>query len=354
MPAVTLQEVARRAGVSLATASRVINGSTRQPGKGISERVRVAALELGYIANAQAQSLARSSTGLLGLVVHDIADPYFSMIARGVQNAARAKQKMVLLAGTGGTPAEETEAVSTLAQRRADAILIAGSRNTAEHLREENDRLAAELRRYTTNGGRAVVIGQPPISSESPNGLIADGLTTLTFPNCRLGEQLARALTELGHTRFIVLAGPRGLATSDERLAGFQTGLMSVGLEPIEIHRTSFTRNGGYEAAAALASSGKLKPGQPGPCIFAVNDVMAIGAMVALQDVGLSVPGDAFVAGFDDIETLRDFRPALTTVALPLAELGRRAVTLALDDSAKFPEIAGNITLRLSTAFARP
>lgn len=349
MPAVTLQEVAQRAGVSLATASRVINGSARQPGEDLAERVRVAAVELGYIANAQAQSLARASTGLLGLVVHDIADPYFSMIARGVQDAARGERKVVLLACTGGTPAEEAEAVSTFAQRRADAILVVGSRNTAEDLGEQNDRLAAELRRYTTNGGRAVFIGQSPCSSQTPGRVIAGGLSTLAVPNHDLSERLAHSLADLGHTRFIALAGPRGLSTSDERLEGFQAGLKRAGLEAAEVRRTSFTRNGGYEAGVALASSGRFEAGRRGPCIFAVNDVMAIGAIVALQDAKVSVPGDAFVAGFDDIETLRDFRPALTTVALPLSELGSKAVALALDERPESHDVGGNVVLRLST-----
>src|ERR671911_2111635 len=102
-----LTEVARLAGVSPATASRVLNGSDRKPGPGVSERVRQAAEALGYIPNAQAQALAKSSSGLVGLIVHDIADPYFAAIARGVQEAAREQRKMVLLATTGGAPAEE-------------------------------------------------------------------------------------------------------------------------------------------------------------------------------------------------------------------------------------------------------
>lgn len=97
---VKLTEVARQAGVSLATASRVLNGSSRTPAADIAERVKTAAEELGYVANAQAQALARSTTGLVGLVVHDIADPYFSAIAHGVQQASLDTHHQVLLAGT--------------------------------------------------------------------------------------------------------------------------------------------------------------------------------------------------------------------------------------------------------------
>ena len=129
MAASTLTEVARLAGVSPATASRVLNGSARKPGPDIADRVRQAADSLGYIPNAQAQGLAKSSSGLIGLIVHDIADPYFSAIARGVQEAAREQGKMVLLATTAGTPADEKEAVAAFAARRADSIVIAGSRS---------------------------------------------------------------------------------------------------------------------------------------------------------------------------------------------------------------------------------
>ncbi len=129
--AVKLSEVARQAGVSLATASRVLNGSARTPAADISDRVKAATEELGYVANAQAQALARSTTGLVGLVVHDIADPYFSAIAHGVQETALHYRHQVLLAGTdiagGAEPAESAElaAVNAFISYRTDAIILA-------------------------------------------------------------------------------------------------------------------------------------------------------------------------------------------------------------------------------------
>ena len=160
MTASTLSEVAKLAGVSPATASRVLNGSARTPAPDIAERVRQAADTLGYIANAQAQALAKSSSGLIGLIVHDIADPYFSAIAQGVQEAARQERRMVLLATTNGTPAEEKEAVAAFAARRAESIVIAGSRSTRSEDARANTELAAELDRYCRNGGRVGVVGQ--------------------------------------------------------------------------------------------------------------------------------------------------------------------------------------------------
>jgi LacI family transcriptional regulator len=354
VPACTLYEVARHAGVSLATASRVLNGSSRRPGDAISERVKASAAELGYIANAQAQGLAKKNSGMLGLILHDISDPYFSTIARGVQGSVQDQQKVVLLASTGGGPASERRAVATFAARRADAIVIAGTRTDTEKAAGENELLLTELRRYKANGGKVAVIGQPVVGSVPD-----DGFHTVPVPNRQLSLQLAADLAGAGHRRFLILAGPEGLVTSDERLAGFQEGLKQAGLDPAEVRRTGFNRDGGYDAAVTLAED--LNSGTPsartgagdGPavCVFAASDVMAIGAIAGLREHGLRIPEDVAVAGFDDIETLRDFTPALTTAQLPLSSLGSEAVARVLaEDPPQDPFVAqGHIILRHST-----
>lgn len=353
MAASTLTEVARLAGVSPATASRVLNGSARTPGPDIADRVRKAAESLGYIPNAQAQGLAKSSSGLIGLIVHDIADPYFSAIARGVQAAARDQHKMVLLATTAGTPDDERAAVAAFAARRADSIVIAGSRSIREQDREGNAVLAAELDRYCRNGGRVGVVGHPVVGASAP-----EGYHVVAVPNEDLAAELARELAATHTGDFVVIGGPEGLLTSDDRVRGFQRGLESAGLPPAEVLRSGFDRSGGFEAGLALAK--RIKAGQSAAsgasrlCIFAVNDVMAIGAAAALRSEGLRIPRDAAIAGFDDIETLRDFRPALSTVRLPLEEIGRLAVPLtaaggqAPDGGTTVP-VTGQVTLRRST-----
>lgn len=161
MAVCTLAEVAHLAGVSLSTTSRVLNGSARTPGPDITKRVRNIAESRGYIPNAQAQGLAKSTSGLIGLIVHDIADPYFSAIARGVQNAARERQKVVLPVTTDGTPDDERAAVAAFAAHRADSIVIAGSRVDRPQDTQGNTQLAAELDRYCRNGGRVGVVGIP-------------------------------------------------------------------------------------------------------------------------------------------------------------------------------------------------
>ncbi|MFC6257777.1 LacI family DNA-binding transcriptional regulator, partial [Kocuria oceani] len=235
MSAVTLSQVAREAGVSLATASRVLNGSDRRPAEEIAERVRLAAETLGYVANAQAQALARSTTELVGLVVHDIADPYFSSIAKGVQRRARAHRHQLLLAATSGT--DQLDAVSAFAAHRTDAIIMAGSR------RESIDpRLLAELERYQKNGGRVVTIGQDWL----------EGAGAVTIDNRSAGMDLTGMLVAAGRTRFAFLGGPDDLTTAAERRAGFRAALTRAGLtaEVETVH--GFDSEGGYESIRDL------------------------------------------------------------------------------------------------------
>lgn len=356
MTASTLAEVARLAGVSPATASRVLNGSDRKPGQEIADRVRQAAASLGYVPNAQAQGLAKASSGLIGLIVHDIADPYFAAIARGVQAAAREQHKMVLLATTEGTPADEHAAVAAFAARRADSIVIAGSRSVRPEDDETNAELAAELDRYCRNGGRVGVMGHPVVGATA-----TECYHVVAVPNEELAAELARELVQVHTGDFVILGGPEGLLTSDDRIRGFQHGLAAAGLPPAEIVRTDFDRAGGYEAGLMLARrildarqpGGVATKDSPRPCVFAVNDVMAIGAVAALRSKGLRIPRDVLIAGFDDIETLRDFRPALSTVHLPLEECGRLAALgstgPASDGSGARSAVGGRITLRRST-----
>lgn len=335
MAAVTLQDVADRAGVSLATASRVVNGSDRTPGREISERVRAAAADLGYVANVPAQALARASTLLIGLIVRDISDPYFSLITHGVQVGAHESGRQVLVANTGMDPSAEHDAVLAFLAQRAEAIIVVGSRWDDGRDRAVRD----ELARHANEGGRVAVVGQP-----LPFG-------RAVVPENRAGAaELADALVGQGHRDFAVLRGPEALLTARERTDGFVTALADQGIKPVEVVAGGFSRDGGYEAAQRLATVSF--PPDRSLCVFAVNDVMAIGAIAALRDGGFHVPEDVQVAGFDDIPTLRDFVPGLTTVRLPLDQIGRSAVALVLDDAdtvAAEVSVSGEVVLREST-----
>ncbi|MEU4805991.1 LacI family DNA-binding transcriptional regulator [Actinosynnema sp. NPDC023587] len=333
---VTLADVAEHAGVSLATASRVLNGSTRRVSEELRERVAGAARGLGYLPNASAQALARDSSVLVGLLVPDIADPYFSGIAAGVTRVAERAGLVVVLGTTGRAPDREVELVTTLRAHRARALVIAGSRGTD---RRAIAHLARELAAFAGQGGRVACVSQAKL-----------GVDAVVPANRGGARALARALAGLGHRSFAVLAGPPGLLVARDRLAGFRAGLADAGVDLPDAHvvHGGFTRDGGHEAASRLIAA---KSGAT--CVFAVNDVVATGAVAALREHGVRVPEDVSLAGFDDIPALRDLAPGLSTVRLPLEEMGERAARLVLGEVGGAPRtvrVAGEVVLRASTS----
>ena len=314
---VTLQDVADRAGVSLTTASRVVNEGARRVGPPLAQRVNEAAAELGYTANLQARAVATGQSTMIGVVVHDIADPYFSSIVAGLIEVADARRLLVCMSSTSATEAAEREYVALMRAQRARAVILIGSRTDDAAAR---DALRAEIAAFTRSGGRAVCVGQDLL-----------GVDTILPENAAGAEALAKAMVALGHRRFAVLAGPRGLLTARDRLDGFRAGLAawSVPLEPASVIHGPFTRDGGYEAMSAILAAGDPLP----DCVFAVTDVMALGALARLRTGGLAVPADIALAGFDDIGTLRDVYPSLTTVRLPLKRMGEMAAGLVLSEA---------------------
>ena len=329
---VTLEDVARQAGVSLATASRVLNGSTRQVGSALRARVERAADELGYRPNSAAQTLARGASNVIGIVVHDLTDPYFAALADGAIGAAAGEGLLVMVGTTHRDPEQEIAYVATLHAQRVRAVLLAGSRVTDQQV---TARLAAELAKYQAGGGRVAVVGQDLL-----------GVDTVAPANYEGAAALARSLAGLGHTRFAVLAGPPHLMTAADRCAGFVTAVKELGLPEPLVVPGPFDRDGGYAAARRTGAA---------TCVFAVNDVMAVGALAAYREQGIRVPHDVSVAGFDDIATLRDLVPALTTVRLPLKDMGARALELALSagESVTVDQVPGQVVLRESVADLR-
>jgi LacI family transcriptional regulator len=223
-------------------------------------------------------------------------------------------------------------------------VILIGSRTDDSAAREA---LRAEIAAFTRSGGRAVAVGQDLL-----------GVDTVLPENAAGAEALARAMVALGHRRFAVLAGPRGLLTARDRLDGFRAGLAAwnVPLDPAQVVHGPFTRDGGYEAMSAVLAGGPGQAALPG-CVFAVTDVMAMGALARLRAGGLQVPADIALAGFDDIGTLRDVYPPLTTVRLPLKRMGEMAAGLVLAESAdaapqpqpRVIPVPGEVILREST-----
>ncbi|MFG1627940.1 LacI family DNA-binding transcriptional regulator [Kribbella sp. NPDC049227] len=326
--------MAQRAGVSVATASRVLNGGDRVPRPELQERVKAAADELGYTPNAQAQALAKSSTNVVGILVHDIEDPYFAAIANGVMRAADERNLLVMMASTFRDSDREIAYLSSLRAQRARAAVMIGSRRTDE---ESLARTATEVETFLNSGAGLALVSQ--------SGMPAHTIE----PDNRAGAaEMARSLVRLGWRKFAVLGGPDSLATARDRRDGFVAALAEAGLRPLVVQAGEFTRDGGYAAAGEL-----LDRKADVDCLFAVNDVMAVGAMSALRARGVDVPNEIGVAGFDDIATLRDVWPGLTTVRLPLEQMGRRALELAIAGGEPTTEtFKAEVVLRESTAKA--
>jgi LacI family transcriptional regulator len=309
---VTLRDVAERAGVSLATASRVLNGSSRIVNPQLAARVGRAAAELRYVSNGPAQALARSTTSMVGLIVHEVDDPYFASIAAGAMRVATRHGLLTMLASTFRDAGREVEYVQRFQAQRVRGLLLTGSARPGGTVE-----LGRVLGEFEDGGGRVALI--------SEHGLPHDSVLPA---NARGASQVARLLHDLGHREVGVITGPPELKTVQDRLAGFVEAWAALGgrLDDDQIEAADFSRAGGFSAVLELF---ERRPRTT--AVFALNDLMGVGALAALQShLGRRVPEDVSVAGFDDLWFTADLGPALTTVRLPLEEMGARAMELVL------------------------
>jgi LacI family transcriptional regulator len=349
-----LADVAQRAGVSLSTASRALGGSTRPVRPESRDRVLRAARELGYSVNTQARAVAKGTTNTVAVVVGDLADPYFSAIASGVIDASRERGLVVTISTSGPDPKRVAAAIRALQGQRPRAVIMTGTRYRNP---ESDSELITELAAVERAGGRVCLVASTPQAAETRRPRTAAdrdaggrGFRMLQVRNRDGAAKMADALVDLGYRDFCVLAGDPDLVTPSERTAGFVGQLRRRGVEAPEcrVVTSPFSREGAIAALQRVLRTG----GRP-ECIFAVSDVMAVGAMTTLREWELMPGTDVAVAGFDDIEMLQDVTPSLSTVALPLAQIGARALELALDESAEGEALAspvsGRVVLRDST-----
>jgi LacI family transcriptional regulator len=310
----TLADVARRAGVSAATVSRIVNGSPKIVSDELRERVLRAVQELQYVPNAHAQLLARSHRTTVGVIVHDMSDPYFAEITRGLQRVASEQDRLVIICNSYRDPERELEYVELLRAHQVEAIILAGS---GYHDPVFTKSLNAKLSAYMGTGGRVSVVGRHKIAGDAVMPANEQG-----------GYLIGSAVFSLGHQHVGVVAAPKQLTTTTDRLAGLRRAAREHRrvLPSRRIEYASFDRDGGATATATLLDADPRLT-----AIVALNDTMAIGALSVLRSRGLTVPGDVSVVGFDDMPIAQDVTPALTTVRLPLVEIGARAIGLALD-----------------------
>lgn len=334
-PAPTLHDVAREAGVSLATASRALNGSERKVAESFRERVEAAAEKLGYTANVSAQATARGTSPVIALLVADIADPYFGQIASGVARGADEDGLVVTIAITERDQAREARIVRALRGQRPRGLILAASRTQGTI---ETD-TAHELAEFSRLGGTVVAFGPD-----------ADIERRVEIDNHAGAEALGKRMADLGYRSAIVLGASQGVRTSDDRVAGFRSGFEGAGGNIVSVRRGDFRReSGAAEMTAALAEGVP-----PGTLIFAISDVVAIGAMAAIRESGREVGADIAVCGFDDVPAAIDVTPALTTVRVPLSEAGYQAFRATVDTAWVQPPLPLEVVVRASTPALAP
>lgn len=318
-PTLRLQDVAEEAGVSIATASRSLSGAAGVS-EVVAEQVRVVARRMGYIANFHARSLAAGTSRSVGLVVHEIGDPYFAEIASGVLRVGAREGLTVQICHTGRDPERELEQVRMLVANRVGALIIAGSGFVDARLQAS---AKADLQNYRAAGGRVAVIGRHQL-----------GVDAVLPDNIGGGRAIAEHVLGLGHRRVAIATGSRGLTTIADRLAGVAEAFEAAGLtiEGVPVIEAEFTREGGKVAADRI-----LTHHRDVTAVIALNDDMAIGILSVLRTHGIRVPEQLSVSGFDDVAVAGDLAPSLTTVRLPMVEMGELALELALKEPASRP-----------------
>ena len=319
---VTLHELAKAAGCSVSTVSRALNSSDHPVNDATRQRILDIANQLGYRPNMTARGLKMDRTFTIGLVVYNIASAFTPVLIRGIQEYLKQRDYFSIIISTDWDPDLESEAVHQLISRSIDGVIF------VETWRDEsNNTLDLANKPY--------VYVYRLFDGEYTNSVIVDDL---------YGARLAvEHLVKLGRQRIAFINGPHGWASSKERLAGYQSVLTQyeIPYEPALVEEGSWEVQSGYEAAKKFIAM----PGRP-TAIFAANDLMALGAIYAIQDAGLNVPKDIAVVGYDDRELASFSNPTLTTIAPPSFEMGQLAARLILDRLENQVEIKDPVRVR--------
>lgn len=318
----TIRDVAARAGVSVATVSRVLNGMNIVRNE-TSAQVLEAARSLRYVPNLAARSLSIRRTQTIGIVLPEMHGEFFSEVIRAVDVAARGHGYHILVSGSHSDVREMMEMVDAM-RGRVDGLVVMAPDVAVDTL---TDDVPLVLLNSTDTRHNAICID-----------------------NYAGAREMMRHLAAQGHTQIAFITGPAQNADARERLRGYRQSMRGPDAKPIEV-RGDFTEAAGEAAALEIVAM------RPRPtAIFAANDSMAIGTLSALANSGVSVPGEVSVVGFDDIPIARYVTPHLTTIAVDLGELGRRAFAVLVDSighaNARQPRrerIAASLVVRKSS-----
>lgn len=302
-----MKDVARAAGVSVATVSRLLNGSLELPAA-TRKRIDDAIRALDYRPNPHARRLSLGRSETIGLVVPDIANPFFSTLVAAVESEADRRELAVSLYATLNRPGRERTYLDLIARNHVDGLIF-----ITNH--PDDGRLA----RLINGTGKVVVVDEDVPGALAPK---------LFCDNEEGGRLAGRHLAAHGHSRVLFVGGNEDMVSSRRRFGGLVRGLGEAGTDPSAVLRYTgeYTAAFGREAARRF-----LDAGRPASAVFASSDEIAIGMIEVLRDAGVSIPGDVSMVGFDDIGPLHLFQPPLTVIRQPVREMGRRALEVLLE-----------------------
>jgi len=314
----SISDVAKYAGVSITTVSRVLTNNTHPVNPQTRERVLAAAKDLGFSPSALARALANDKTNIVGIIVGDASDPYFATIVRGISDEAGANGYLTFVCNSDRDAEKELNFVRLLRDYHADGIIFAGGGLTDPTYLAQIPDLLTHLNSHHVP---VVVLGHHGF--EAP---------TVSIDNRRAAQEMTEYLIEMGHRRICFIAGPSSLTTSAIRTDGYRQALVNQNI-PFDTNlviESDFT----YENGLKLADQVLRLEHRP-TAIFGSNDITAIGCLVGLKQRGIAVPQEISVVGFDDIAAAQYVDPPLTTVHVPMREmgsLGMRQLICAMND----------------------
>jgi DNA-binding LacI/PurR family transcriptional regulator len=322
--------------VSVATVSRALSGDPKKVSALALQRIVDAAEELDYIPNNLARNMRSGSARILGLIISDIGNPFFTAVARGVEDVAQRHGYSLVLSNTDENPDREAASLGVMAAERAAGVIIATTNENGTALRRALDM------------GMAIVAIDRHIVDLPTDSVVVD--------NESASYEAVRHLVRLGHRRIAIVGGPSDADTARERMRGYERALQEarIGVEPELVCRGDFR-----EAAGLIMTRELLDLPEPPSAIFAVNNLTTIGVLGALRERGVNVPSQVSVVGFDDIPTAELLDPPLTVVQQPTYRVGARAADLLIrrlrepDAAVKEVVLAARLSVRGSAAQLR-
>lgn len=336
---VSLRAVAELAEVSVATVSRVMSRSSHPVADETRKRVLAAAERLGFQPNQLARALVTARSQTVGVIVHDISDPYFGELVKGLEDEIRADGYRLFVASSDRNPARELEYLRAFEAYQVDALVFAASSLEDPAYRDEVETL---VERFESRGGITLVLSEHFVEGHKVH-----------FDNRSSTAVAVNYLADLGHRRIGFIAGPPDLTVSRHRHQAFQEAVEKRGLtyDDSLVAEGSFSIEGGKRAALEIVSGGEPT------AILASNDLMALGASRALLDAGHRIPQDISVVGFDDLPLAEVAPVPLTTVRVPTYDIGREgAILLRRALAGEDPDdvhLVGEIVERRSVAAPR-